>query len=353
MQIKAAAVSTPHQAPSGACVVKALECRAVDEERRTADFVASTDVVDSYDEVIDQASWRLDDYVRNPVVLFAHKSRELPIGKSIETGVVQNKLQIRVQFATAEMNPEAERVYQMVRGKFLNAVSVGFLPSNGKYEMREGREVWVWSGCVLKEVSVTPVPANPEALAKMKALFGGRDETKALRSPEIERTKDEALAAERAKEAVVMTEKEMQELLEKQAREVAQAKLEAKTAGDAHASSSKRVAELEEHVSKAATEKAAFEAQTASLAKERDVALARATAAEGRLIELEVDALVGKKITPAEKTLFVDLRKTNEDLFKRMIAERKDMQLEAQIVPPAKAGDGASDLLDELNGGKR
>lgn len=57
-----------------------LHIRSVRDDKREADFVASTNALDSWDEIVEQV-WRLERFLANPVVLFAHQSCELPIGE--------------------------------------------------------------------------------------------------------------------------------------------------------------------------------------------------------------------------------------------------------------------------------
>jgi len=38
-------------------------------------FIASTDDVDRYSDIIDQGSWILENYKKNPVILFNHNSQ--------------------------------------------------------------------------------------------------------------------------------------------------------------------------------------------------------------------------------------------------------------------------------------
>ena len=138
-------------------------------EKRSATFVASTDAIDSYGEIVEQV-WDLARYRANPIVLYGHQSRELPIGMCTAVGVSGGKLECTIQFATANQNPVAERVWQLVQAQILRAVSVGFAPRTVRRETRDGKEVTVLSDNELHEISVVTIPANPEALAKMKAL---------------------------------------------------------------------------------------------------------------------------------------------------------------------------------------
>lgn len=330
-------------------LTRAFEIKAYDDERRTADFVASTAAVDSHGEVIDQASWQLGDFLRNPVILFAHQSRELPIGRATSVGVVNGQLECRIEFATAEMNPRAEQVWKMVQAKFLRAVSVGFMPTNGRYEVRDGNEVFVWSGCVLKEISVTPVGANQDALAKMKALFGAPSDTPTNPPPASPGGDAEGKGAD-------MDLKEALEMIDKQAGALGALKLESEKAIDAEKAraekAEKAALDAEAQVKALTTEKAAFEAQTKALLERAEKAEGERDALEAKNIEHEVEALVNKKISPAEKPVYVELRKSNPALFAKMIEQRQEMRLEEQVVPSETTNSTSVDeLIAELNGG--
>ena len=278
-----------------------LHLRALREEVREADFVASTDAVDSYEEIVDQ-SWDLGRYNSNPVVLFAHQSRELPIGRATRVAVVDGRLEATIQFATAEMNPKADQVYRMVKAKMLNAVSVGFVPRDVRLEKRDGREVYVLADNELHEISVVPIPANPEALAKMKA--------KALAAA----TENKQLAERENEEPDMKTIEELTALVSQREAEVRNTE---KALADERATTT------------------ALDTQNKALVAERDAAVARAEKAEESLILAEVEALVGVKITPAEKDDFVVLRKSNPELYARFVSQRADLKLSQPVIPPA------------------
>jgi HK97 family phage prohead protease len=138
-------------------------------EDRTMDVVASTEALDSHGTVLDSASWKLERFAANPVVLYAHDQRELPVGYAEDVRVEGGELRARLRFVTAAANPLAEQVWQLVRQKALRAVSVGFFAGASKTEKRGGREVAVLSDNELLEISVVPVPSNPEAVARLRA----------------------------------------------------------------------------------------------------------------------------------------------------------------------------------------
>ncbi len=151
---------------------RAFGLKTLNDEERTVDFIASTDALDSYEEVVEQ-DWNLKRFKKNPVVLFGHQSRDLPVGSCTRCEVVKagDKMQLEctVKFADAAANPMAEQVWQSVKQGTLRAVSVGFTPGDVRFEKRDGKGVYVLSKNELHEISVVPIPANPEALAKMRS----------------------------------------------------------------------------------------------------------------------------------------------------------------------------------------
>jgi HK97 family phage prohead protease len=137
----------------------------IDDRDRSVGLLFSTADLDLDDEVVEQ-SWVLDRFLKNPVVLWAHDASKLPIGKVTELSVTPQGLAGRIKFATERANPEAERVYQAVREGIVRAASVRFRPRSRLPEEREGRLVQVLSANELLEVSLTPVPSNPNTVVE-------------------------------------------------------------------------------------------------------------------------------------------------------------------------------------------
>jgi HK97 family phage prohead protease len=123
--------------------------------------VGSSGIVDRQGESIDPKGWDLKNFMKNPIILFAHDYSSLPIGKALKTWVENGKLMFNIKFADTEM---ANEVFKLFKDKFLNAFSVGFMPlelaTDGKF---------TFSKTELLELSAVPVPANPEALSYIKS----------------------------------------------------------------------------------------------------------------------------------------------------------------------------------------
>lgn len=151
------------------------------------DFIASNQALDRYGEIIVADGWRLDNYRRNPVFQNAHQYGDIlfTLGKALVTEVRDlaggPALFQRIEFAV-EVNPMARIAYGLYQGRFLNAVSVGFIPLRWEEPMETGRvgdsalprkPGGVGDSALprrryleqeLLEVSAVGIPANPEAL---------------------------------------------------------------------------------------------------------------------------------------------------------------------------------------------
>jgi len=148
--------------------------------RPVLDFIASDETLDRYEEIIVASGWRLDAYRRNPIFQNAHQYGDIvfTLGKALITEVRDGRLFQRIEFAV-DANPMARVAHALYRGKFLNAVSVGFLPlrwENGAPDSGFRRKHLEQE---LLEVSAVGIPANPNAL--QLALRAGAVEARDLR----------------------------------------------------------------------------------------------------------------------------------------------------------------------------
>lgn len=141
--------------------------KSVSSSSRAVEAIVSSDTIDRHGDIIDQGSWRLDSYRRNPVVLFAH-DYDQPIGRAESLDVQQGALHARIVFAST---PKGEEVLTLFREGALRAFSVGFRVGSIQQEQtQDGRSVDRLLDCELWEISAVAVPANPDALAKHKSL---------------------------------------------------------------------------------------------------------------------------------------------------------------------------------------
>jgi HK97 family phage prohead protease len=178
---------------SSAILRMTLPCavKAADGEARKLTFTISTASVDRDGDSVAVAGWKLDNYLKNPVVLWSHFAWELPIAKAtrvwIEGGAT---LMAEAEFTPQGLVPLADQVFEMYKTGFLRATSVGFRAIKWNYVDDKDRGYGVdFIEQELFEFSAVTLPANPEALIAARGLSlpsppggtGGIDQEQAVR----------------------------------------------------------------------------------------------------------------------------------------------------------------------------
>lgn len=149
----------------------------VKDQRQVLGVPHSTEGVDRMGDIIRVKGWQLDNYRKNPVLLFGHDSESLPVAKALKVRKGQSasglkSLLIDEQYHEADLNPQSELIWRMVEAGALPGRSVGFLPIETYSPESEEERVKLGLGKYgiefreqeLLESSIVPVPANAEAL---------------------------------------------------------------------------------------------------------------------------------------------------------------------------------------------
>ena len=134
-------------------------------------FVASEESADRMGDIIEVAGWELENFQRNPVLMFAHDYRVAPIGTVPKVWVLKGLKQLLNTVSFDEADPLAA----FIKGKYdrgvMRAESVGFRAL--EFELQEdvkgilGMPALRFTKQELIEISAVPVPAHPAALRKM------------------------------------------------------------------------------------------------------------------------------------------------------------------------------------------
>ena len=169
-----------------------ISCKGValpdkENERRLV-VTISTSKRDRHGDILEPGGAHIVPYLKNPVVLWAHEYKSLPIGRCESLTRQGTALKAEITFAPTQF---AREVYDLYTKEFLRAWSVGFLPlewdviqnDDGKFA---GYHVRSWE---LIELSAVPVPANTDALTD--ALCKG-----VVREPSLLRALSDAVTSE-------------------------------------------------------------------------------------------------------------------------------------------------------------
>lgn len=198
-------------------------CKATDinEEERSVVAVISTDSVDRDNEVLVPKGMDAENFRKNPIVLWSHNASLPPVAKALWLKQGRKRITAKIKFAATE---RAEELWQLFKGKFLNAFSVGFKPTDGRRPSPEDIKKnpnladarFMFTAWELLEFSIVGVPANAEALAqavKSKSIAISDEMKECLHVEEIE--DDELLlCASDFKEKAISVEIPVEEFIE-------------------------------------------------------------------------------------------------------------------------------------------
>jgi HK97 family phage prohead protease len=134
--------------------------------KRQIRVVAASGKADRVGDIVKIEGIEYVNYLKNPVILWAHDHYALPVGKAVAVENAKGKLTMTIQFATAEEYAFADTVYRMVLGGYLNGVSIGARVKEAEWmKDDEGNIVGrKFTSLELLELSVVPIPADSKAL---------------------------------------------------------------------------------------------------------------------------------------------------------------------------------------------
>lgn len=141
------------------------ETKAASEDR-TLVVKITTSNPDRSSDVVNPQGAVLDNYQRNPVVALNHKYDGLAIAKTEQLEVTDDGILAKVKFPELGVYDLADTVYELYKGGFMNAWSIGFIPLESSDRDGGGREFKKWE---LLEYSAVLVPDNPEALTMLRS----------------------------------------------------------------------------------------------------------------------------------------------------------------------------------------
>ncbi len=137
---------------------------------RTVRYIFSDESVARDGHTIATAGWQLDNFLSNPVFLWAHDTSQPPVGRITDIAKSGSRLVGTVEYADAETYPFADTIYRLVKGRYLNAVSVSWLPEDWSHSTDRSRPGGIdFKRQELLEVSQVPVPCLPGALATARS----------------------------------------------------------------------------------------------------------------------------------------------------------------------------------------
>jgi len=108
----------------------ASETKVLSEKERTAEFIASDQTIDSYNEIVRAAGWKFGRFKLNAPFVDSHdySSIEKLLGNVTSWKVAGDRLVESVKMLPEGISRLADVAWKMIAGGFVRAVSVGFMP---------------------------------------------------------------------------------------------------------------------------------------------------------------------------------------------------------------------------------
>lgn len=138
-------------------------------EKREAEFVISSEAIDTYRTVFVSEGCDLTRYLQNPIVAYGHRTwsdnPDMILGTS--TVFQENGQTIgRVRFEDADVNKTADTVFKKVQAGTLRMASIGANILEWRYgdeSKGEDKTVIYFTRWELLEWSIVPIGSNPDA----------------------------------------------------------------------------------------------------------------------------------------------------------------------------------------------
>ncbi len=149
---------------------KTFEIKAAEDGR----MIASTPDVDRDKDRVIATGARLDNFLKNPVLMYGHNYRDpwALIGKAADLQVDAGGINFQPELREPANDSDPMTVIRALWDqKLLRAASIGFNPTKWMENEVGGRDFVEWE---LLEISIVPIPANQNALRlAAKAIDGG------------------------------------------------------------------------------------------------------------------------------------------------------------------------------------
>lgn len=161
-------------------------CKVIDEKAGIVEYVASDETLDCYKEVVRADGWKFDHFKKNAPFVDSHDYSTISklLGNVVDYKITGRQLVETVKWAIDVADcPLARMGFNLTRGGYLKAVSVGFTPTRYVTKWDSDRKPWldalrdlnmheedgiqvIYLEQQQKELSACILGANPNALAR-------------------------------------------------------------------------------------------------------------------------------------------------------------------------------------------
>lgn len=141
-------------------------------EDRIVFFKCSDETIDRDGDIVKQ-NWVMDEFEKNPVILYGHDSYSLPVARCVKWLIQDNALYMYILFPENGASKKSDEVLALIKNDVLKAGSVGFFSMERRHPTPDERTKGVTGHVHVKnkiyEFSIVSIGSNPSALVVSKA----------------------------------------------------------------------------------------------------------------------------------------------------------------------------------------
>lgn len=143
-------------------------------EGRVLQYTVTDESQDSYGDIIRAQGAKLERYLKNPVVLYAHQGEETPVGRSLKIYLEKQAVISQDLFLDERVDKSgrSDLIYRFAKSRMMPGVSISFMPIEANVPTSDeerkaiglgqyGIEYKLWEKL---EHSPCSIPSNPNAL---------------------------------------------------------------------------------------------------------------------------------------------------------------------------------------------
>jgi len=183
---------------------------------RVVEFVATQEMIDYDNEVVSVEGLDISKIKKNKSFLWSHLQTQPPVGKIISMKKDGKQVIGKAQMTSEEEYPFGFTIYKLIKGGYINNVSISFIPDPTEFEYKEkdGKQIRYINKATLLEVSAVNIGANPGTSIYAKSIKEAADKAwndGVLDGSELKEVED-ALQNQESGVKVVVDTKKVEEL---------------------------------------------------------------------------------------------------------------------------------------------
>lgn len=150
-----------------------MEVKSSKDEDRVVEFIATDEVVDYDGDIVKVDGLDIKKIKKNKSFLWSHRHTDLPVGQIVSLKKDGKKLIGKAKMTSEDEYPFGNTIYKLIKGGYINNVSISFLPdySTMEYQEKGGKNVRIINDSTLLEISAVNIGANPRAVITGKSLM--------------------------------------------------------------------------------------------------------------------------------------------------------------------------------------